>query len=210
MSNFNKFFPYLLPHFINIIYLLIKNKFFTKGASFEKNPTETNLSKRRIIIEAVKTFVRSRGFKIAMLANLGVGSWNYFYPDQEFEELLVTEVLKLCLPKEDEEIFCNLLNLTELELHSLSFKELIIAENVENIKKIDMIKIRLDFLINHEGIYKWRFLLISSIAVIISLCGSGTAAIALFMQALSDLLKEGKISKTMYDILIKIIQKHLQ
>jgi len=90
-------------------------------------------------------------------------------------------------------------------LHSKSIKELIVAENLSKDAKIDLLKIKLDFIINGQCAGKKRFLIVSIVAALITVCGSGVGGLALFLEAFYRLFQEGKISRALYEKILKLV-----
>ena len=94
-----------------------------------------------------------------------------------------------------------------LRSHTAEMKELILSNNLSHEYKVSLLKIKLDFIINGECGRKSRFLIMFRLGVILTFTISGVGGLSLILEALYRLLKEGKISKSVYDQIIKSLSK---
>lgn len=118
------------------------------------------------------------------------------YFNKEIERLLLNNVYnQICVEEVDGKlkIVCDIINEHELNLHSKSIKKLIINNNILRNDKINLLKIKLDFIINGKCAGRKRFMIISVIAALIAACVSGINGLAVFLEALYRLFKEKKI-----------------
>ena len=71
--------------------------------------------------------------------------------------------------------------------------------------KLNLLKIKLDFIINGECAGKKRFIVVTLLGLIITFSVSGVGGLALILEALYRLFQEGKISKAVYDALKNLL-----
>jgi hypothetical protein len=193
----------LLPTIIGISVYIVVSKLFP-----EKDLRGGDIVRNNLIKEIIKKMLNDRALKIALISVFATAGVQYF--NQEIEKLLVDDVFnQICVKEVDGQlkIVCDIIKEHELNLHSKSIKELIVSSNLSKDDKINLLKIKLDFIINGECAGKKRFVIISILAALITVCVSGVGGLAIFLEALYRLFQEGKISRALYEQILKIVTK---
>jgi len=209
----NKLSKIFIPTIIGITVYIVVSKLFPEKV-LEINPQNNDIRirggdivKNNLIKKIIQKIMQDRALKIAIIsvfATAGVQCFN-----QEIEKLLVDDVFNQICEKQVNgklKIVCDIIKEHELNLHTKSIRELIVSNNLSRNDKINLLKIKLDFIINGECPGKKRFLILSILAALIAACVSGVGGLALFLEALYRLLQEGKISRAVYDQLVEIVK----
>lgn len=210
MSKFSSIF---FPTIVGISVYIVVSKLFPEKVSdinSKKDLRGGNIVRNHLIKKIIKKIMHDRALKIALISVFAIAGFQYF--NQEIERLLVDDVFdQICVKEVDGQlkIVCDIIKEHELNLHSKSIKELVVTSNLSKDDKINLLKIKLDFIINGECAGKKRFLIISIIAALITVCVSGVGGLALFLEALYRLFQEGKISRALYEQILKIVTKRL-
>jgi hypothetical protein len=157
----------------------------------------------------VKKSLQERALKASLIMLFATTSVLYF--DKEIETLLVNELFnELCVNEKPDgklKIVCDIVKEYALNSHSKFMKEVIITSKLSDQHKVDLLKIKLDFLINVEYVGKKRFMIVSIIVIIITVSASVTGGFALILDALYRLFKEGKISRAVYEQILEVVAK---
>lgn len=202
-----------LPTIVGIIVYSITKKLFPETISNLNSKKDLrggdrDLIRNLLLKNLVKKITQDRALKIALVSVFTTAGIQYFH--QEIQTLLVDDVFtQICGKKVDGQlkIVCDLIKDHELDLHTKSMKELIVTSNLSRDDKINLLKIKLDFIINGECAGKKRFLIVSIISALLTVCVSGVGGLALFLEALYRLFQEGKISRALYEQILKIVRK---
>lgn len=208
-----KFSSIFLPTIVGLAVYILVNKFFPEkvsGINSQKDLRGGDSSKNNLIQKLIKDILNDKALKLALLSVFTTAGIQFF--NQEIETLLKDKVFEqLCVKEVDGKlkIVCDIVKEHELNLHSKSIKQLIIANNLSREEKVNLLKIKLDFIINGECAGKTRFLIISIIAALITVCVSGVGGLVLFLEALYRLFQEGKISRALYEQIFKIVTKRV-
>jgi hypothetical protein len=208
-----KFSSIFLPTIVGLAVYIVINKFFPEkvsGINSQKDLRGGDSSKNNLIKKLIKDILNDKALKLALLSVFTTAGIQFF--NQEIETLLKDKVFEqLCVKEVDGKlkIVCDIVKEHELNLHSKSIKQLIIANNLSREEKVNLLKIKLDFIINGECTGKTRFLIISIIAALITVCVSGVGGLVLFLEALYRLFQEGKISRALYEQIFKIVTKRV-
>jgi hypothetical protein len=212
MSKFPRLF---FPTIVGIIVYIIVNKLFPKKVSYINSKKDLRGGDividpliQKIIKHIIKKIIYDRALKIALLSGFATAGYIHFM--QEIEILLTDEIFEeVCVKELDGQlkIVCDIINEHDISFHSKSLKELSVNSYLSNDDKINLLKIKLDFIINGECAGKTRFLLVSILAALMTVCVSGVGGLAIFLQALYRLFQEGKISRALYEQIVKIISK---
>ena len=147
--------------------------------------------------------------KIGLLALFGTTAIQYF--QAEIEALLIDDVFSHIYVQNVEgelKIVCDIVKERDLHVHTKKIREIIISDNISDEHKISLLKIKLDFIINVECNGKIRFLLMAILAGIITFMVSGFGGLALILEPLYRLFKEGRISKALYNQILKVLARH--
>lgn len=202
-----------LPTIVGIsVYILVSKLFPEKVSDInsQKDFRGGDIVRNHLIKKIIKKIMHDQALKIALISVFATAGFQHF--NQEIETLLVDDVFnQICVKEVDGQlkIFCDIIKEHELNLHSKSIKELIVNSNLSKDDKINLLKIKLDFIINGECPGKKRFLIISIIAAFITVCVSGVSGLILFLEALYRLFQEGKISRALYEQILKIVTKRV-
>ena len=205
MKNISKLF---LPSIVGVIVYLIVNKFFPeKVKSFDEDPL-TSLRGGDNRAKIFKKLLTDRALKIGLLAVFGTSALQYF--QDEIQSLLIDDVFNhICVRNVDGElkIICDIVKEHDLHLHTKTMREIIVSSKMSNEQKISLLKIKLNFIINSECGGKVRFVVMAILGTILTFTISGVGGLALILEALYRLFQEGKISKAVYNQVIKALAK---
>jgi hypothetical protein len=206
-----KLLRFFLPTIVGITVYIVVSRLFPKrvlGTSYEKDLRGGNIVRNHLIKKIVKKIMYDRALKIALISVFITAGFQHF--NEEIETLLVDEIFNQMRVEEANgqlKIVCDIVKEHELNLHSNPIRELVVANSLSRENKVNLLKIKLDFIINGECSGKGRFLIVSSIATIMTICVSGVSGLAIFLEALYRLFKEGKISLALYEDILKIMAK---
>ena len=140
----------------------------------------------------------NRSFKVSLITLFAV------YGGQQFGD----EIIKL-LASNKFDVFCSenvsgslekvctIIKENELNLHTESVRKLIIDQNISSEDKINLLKIKLDYILSSESGNKRTFLILCILGLFISMF-SGIAGLCTFLSALLRLFQDGKLSKALY------------
>lgn len=200
----------VVPSIVGVgAYLLHKQIFPEELKSFDKD-IRTGLrgggSTTETFWKIVHKLSTDRALKIALLAIFGTTAIQYF--QAEIEALLIDDIFsKVCVRdvKGNLKIVCDIVKEHDLHLHTQPMRDIIISESLSNEDKISLLKIKLDFIINGGCKGKIRFLVMTILALIVALTISGSGGLALLLEALHRLFREGRISKAMYHEIVNAI-----
>lgn len=179
-----------------------------RGGDFVKNSLIYKIIHNKI----VQNIITQRALKIGIIVAYSMAIQYEFH--DEIRNLLLDEAFKsICVKKVDGQLklVCNVINENQLHLTPIrSLQEGMVA-GLGYDAQLNLLKIKLDFLINGEygGDYGGRkkFLIISLIALIWSFLVSGTVGLAMFLDAFFQLFQEGRISRALYEEIAEIIKK---
>jgi hypothetical protein len=169
--------------------------------NFEKDLISGDIVRSHLIKKTVKKIMHDRALKIALISVFATAGFHQYF-NKEIEALLVDDVFKqLCVKEVDGrlKIVCDIIEEHELNLNSKPIQKLIVTNDLSKNDKINLLKIKLDFIINGEYGGKKRFLIISIIAALITVSVSGPGGLAIFLKALYQLFQEGKISRALFE-----------
>ena len=203
-----------VPTIVGIIVYIAVSKLLPEKVSdidFEKSLRGGDIVKDtlvRKIKEIAGKILLERALKIAIFSVFATAGFQHF--NQEIETLLVDDLFNQMSAKEVDgqlKIVCNIIKEYDLNLYSKSVKELIVASNLSKEHKVNLLTIKLDFIINGECPGKKRFLILTILAAFITISVSGVSGLAIFMEALYQLFKEGKISRALYEQILEVVAK---
>lgn len=152
----------------------------------------------------------NKALKIAICSVFATAGFQHFH--SEIESLLVEEVFqKICFKKIDGKlkVVCDIIKDHELDLHSKAMKELIVSQSITREDKVKLLKIKLDYIINGECAGKKRFFIILIIAALITISVLGVGGLSLFLEALYRLFQEGKISRALYEVILRNLKEEV-
>jgi hypothetical protein len=167
----------------------------------EKDLIDEDIIRSPLIKKIVKKIMHDRALKIALISAFAIAGFNQYFT-QEIEALLVDNTFKeLCVKEVDGrlKVVCDIIEEHDLNSHSRSVQKLIITQDLSRDEKINLLKIKLDFIINGEYSGKKRFMIVSIIAALITVCVSGVGGLTIFLNALYRLFQEGKISRAVFE-----------
>jgi hypothetical protein len=200
-----------LPAIMGVIAYILVSKLFPEKASdinSQKDLRGGDLVRNLLIQKIIKKIMNDRALRVAILTVFATAGANHF--THEVQELLADDALNQICVKEVNgqlKIVCDIIKENELNLHTKTMKELILRSNLSNENKINLLKIKLDFIINGACAGKKRFILASVIAALIAFWLSGVGGLALFLEALYRLFQEGKISRALYEQILEMVTK---
>jgi hypothetical protein len=174
-----------------------------RGGDLVKNSLIKNLINHEIVKKILNDRVLKAGLITAYFLYI---SYNFH---DEIETLLGDTVFKRISGKKVDgtlKIVCDIINRHELNLHPKAMKILIINNDLSYEDKINLLKIKLDFIINGECAGKKRFLIVYIIATFAAVWISGPVGLGMFLDALYRLFKEGRISRALYDQIVEIVR----
>lgn len=178
------------------------------NTQFKNDYRRGSLSGNGIFKKLFQKIMNDKAIKLALVSIFLTAGAQYFY--QETEQLLTDNAFEQICVKDTEgnlRIVCNIIQEHELNLHTKALKELIVDNNLSNSDKINLLKIKLDFIINGECGGKKRFLVVCIIAALMAVSISGIGGLSLFLEALYRLFQEGKISRALYEQILEIVGK---
>lgn len=210
MKNISNF---LLPSVVGIGTYIIINKFFPeKIQSFDDDPL-TDLrggaDTPKIFAKILKKITTDRALKVALVALFGTTAFQHF--QAEIQALLIDDVfnhIKVRHTEGDLKILCNIVNEYDLHLHTKTMREVIVSNSLSDEHKVTLLKVKLDFIMGNESGGKARFLIMAISAAILTFTVSGVGGLALMLEALYRLFQEGKISRAVYNEVLKALQKN--
>jgi hypothetical protein len=202
-----------LPTIVGItVYLLVSKLFPEKisdlSSEIEKDVKGGDIVRNPFIQNIIKKCMHDRALKAAVFSLFFTAGFKYF--KDEVKTLLSDEIFKeICVKEVDGrlKIVCDIITEHELNLHSKSMKAVIVTNDLSHEEKIDLLKIKLDFILNGECGGKKRFIILSILALFMTFCVSGVSGLAIFLEALYRLFQEGKISRALYEDIIKTVTK---
>lgn len=199
----------LVPSVVGITVYIIINKIFPEKDIENIEKTIRGGAEGEVWFKAlIKKIITDKALKIALCSVFATAGIQHF--QSEIEALLVDEIFqKICVKEVDGQlkIVCDIIKDHELDLHSKSMRELIVSESISRDDKIKLLKIKLDYIINGECAGKKRFFIVFILAILITVTISGVGGLALFLEALYRLFQEGKISRALYEAIIKSLKK---
>jgi hypothetical protein len=193
-----------LPTIVGISVYVVVSKLFPEkvpGINSEKDLIGGDIIRSPLIKKIVRKVMYDRALKIALISVFATAGFHQYF-NQEIEALLVDNTFKeLCVKEVDGrlKIICDIIEEHDLNSHSRSVQKLIITQDLSKDEKINLLKIKLDFIINGDYPGKKRFLIVSIIAALITVSVSGVGGLALFLKALYRLFQEGKISRAVFE-----------
>jgi len=200
----------IIPTVVGIVVYLIINKLFPEkeiqNIEKELRGGGEGESWIRSLIAKIMT---DKALKIALCSVFATAGIQHF--QSEIEALLADEIFqKICVKEVDGElkIVCDIIKEHELDLHTKSLRELIVSENIGREDKIKLLKIKLDYIINGECLGKKRFVIVFLLGIIITVTISGIGGLGLILEALYRLFQEGKISRALYEAIVKALGKN--
>jgi hypothetical protein len=216
-----KFLKTLFPIVASILAYLIVRKFFPEDLSNQTNEIRggdlTKLTKFTKFKKLIEMLNKNKALK-AWLITLFVTAGASFFED-EIQNLLSADVLSPIADKtkgKDQltvdgklKVVCDIIKKNNLDLHIKTVPELLVSQNISYDDKIQLLKIKLDFIINGEYTGKKRFLLVVIISIILTFYISGVAGLAILLEALYQLFREGKISKAVYNEILRLIRERI-
>merc|ERR1712087_217253 len=211
MRNISKF---LLPSIVGVsVYLVVHKLFPEKVKSFDEDPMTAvrgGDAEIKLFTRVLRALMTDRALKLALIAAFSTAGVTFFH--DEIIALLADDTFNSVCVKDTDgnlKIMCDIIEEYELKSQTTQMKEIILSTHLSNEHKISLLKIKLDFIINGECAGKSRFLIMTLLGVILTFTISGVGGLALVLEALYRLFQEGKISKTVYAQILKVLSKRL-
>lgn len=161
--------------------------------------------------EVAKRLIQDRAFKFAIVAATAFFGYDMF--QEEIIALLSSKDLISACSKKNSIIRIEVCKIVEeLDLVGLkdNVRELLVKENLTSEQKITLLKIKLDAVINSEYPNKKVALLAILTSIMASLILVGPYGVMIFLAAIYQLWKEGKISTAVYKKMAKEALKQLK
>lgn len=208
-----KLIKFLAPAIGAIIATTIGKKIFPKKKKVsiavrggDNNEITEVISKT--VLDRLSLLMEDGPLKMGIAVAFGIFMVQNF--NEEIVLLLSSKVLKRVAKKQNTgtlKIVCDIIQEYDLDLHSEEINELLINKYLTYSDKTNLLKIKLDYIINGQCYGKKRFIIQTLIAVLLGLVmtGMGPVSISLFLNALLMLFREGKISRALYLQLMKAI-----
>ena len=197
----------LFPSVVGILtYILVKKCFPVKFVDSKDGMTDVPRGGHNSLFELWQKLCNDRALKIALISVFGTAGIMHF--NEEIVQFLSqAQFLHLCKNTDDKnlQIICNIAEKHDLLEHSAAVRELILNDKLTYNDKLNLLKIKLDFIINGECAGKKRFVVVTLLGLIITFSVSGVGGLALILEALYRLFQEGKISKAVYDALKNLL-----
>ena len=213
MANSTRLLPIIVG---GCVYLIVKNLFYNDlknvktnlQSDFRGGENEKLNHIRRISKKITKQILKNRPLVIAMLASFSVVTIQAFI--LEIQTLLSDEVFKyVCVQNLEGEprikILCDIIE--NHDLHTKAMETLIVSNKLTRAETVSLLKIKLEYIINLRAPGKIRFLLMTLLAGVTSWTVSGTGGLAIFLEALYNLWKEGRISRAVYEDILRILPR---
>lgn len=200
---------FLLPSVVGVVTYRIAHRLFSGSNSknlknnkkgFKKDPVADLRSggklKRRIFFKIMAKVANDPALKIALVAMFTTTGALIFY--EEILSFLAHDAFKKTCTlnaKGQLRVLCDV-------VEELGIKTLIIDENIPYEQKLNLLTIKLDYIINGSGPKKTRFVFLILFGIILMGTLSGISGLALILDALLRLFKEGKLSRATYEYLV--------
>jgi hypothetical protein len=219
----------LVPGIVAVIAYLIVDKFFPEDIDYQKDFRSADLEaekdlrsgemdsekdfrngdivRKSLIKKIFDKIMNDRAIKVGIVMLFFLAGAQHF--NHEIETLLADDVFnKVCVKNVDGKlkIVCDIIKDNNLNFHSNSIKQLMVATNLSNEDKINLLKIKLDFIINGECAGKTKFMVLAIIGIIVGVCFSGITGLTIFLEALYRLFQEGRISRALYEQIVESVK----
>jgi hypothetical protein len=208
----------LFPTIVGVTLYIVVSKLFPEKLSSINSGKDLrggDLVKYNFIKKLMISIKQNRALKVALIGTFAAAGVQSF--TQEIETLLVeTLLVNNFYTKYGVEglegklkVLSEIVKEYDLESNSKTINKILVAEKLSKEHKVSLLKIKLDFLINGEYAGKKRFVVVSLIALLLTVSVSGVAGLAIFLEALYQLFQEGKISKAVYEGIMNLVKKKL-
>lgn len=205
----------LVPSIVAISVYLIISKFFPEKVeieSFKKNPDslqDIRGGARMLLAKQIaKKILNDKALKLAILSLFATAGIQHF--QSEIEKLLIDDVFNhICIQNVDGnlKVVCDIIQENNLSVHTKDIKSLLIGTVLTQEQKINLLKVKLDFIINGECGGKTRFLVMAILGAVLTFTISGIGGLTLILEALYRLFQEGKMSKALYKQIVKALAR---
>jgi hypothetical protein len=197
------------------IYILIDKLFpqtisSKKEINFQNDKLDSNIERTLLIRKKILKILGSRAFKIALIAMFSTAGLQSFH--NEITELVKDPFTELMCHKEADgklKLVCDIVEKNKISLDPLSKNQIILNPNFSNTDKINLLKIKLDYILNGDIPGRKRFVIISLLAILISVSLTGVGGLVIFLEALYQLFREGKISRSVYEYFKAMILRQI-
>ena len=166
-------------------------------------------SKLNLFNKLTEALMKDWALKFALIGLFATAGIRHF--EKEILSLLTNNIFqKICnknLVDKDLNIVCNIIKEHDLYGQSDSLKTLIVNNNLSNEQKITLLKIKLDYIINGQFAGKKRFIIIIFLGTVLILTTSSVGGLALILEALYRLFKDGQLEEKLYVKLLAILKK---
>ena len=163
-------------------------------------------NKESIIKKVAKKVLNDRALKAAIITAFASVGIQHF--QKEIEQLLIHEALQHIYFRNVDgnlKVVCDIIQDTDLNLHTQSIKKLIISNDLSQEHKISLLKIKLDYIINGKCSGKSRFMVMVILGLVFTV--SGVISLTLILEALYRLFKEGRLGKALYKDILRALAR---
>jgi len=216
----------LLPSLVGVLVYITVNKFFpeknpipTEFETFKPDPVKdlrggNELSsnwKLELVKSITQKILKDKALKLAIASVFATAGLRYF--SEEIEALLVSELVKTLeehgttIVDGQLKVVLDIVQEHDLAEHSKAIRHLIVTNNLTKTQKLQLLKLKLEVVINGECLGNKRFVLMMVLGALFAVTLSGVGGLALMLEALYELFKEGKISEALYHQLRKLLIK---
>jgi len=202
----SKLIQFLLPTIVALTSFYLMNKFFPEKEEIDNNDDAMRVrgGGDAIKIKLLEKILTNKALKVALiLAFTSAGGLHY---NKEIIKLLTDkQVISSCFKdgKILNEPICKLVRKYGLNLHTKQINELILNENLTRDDKISLLSIKFESVLHGDYAGKKQMFAVLALGVIIAVCVSGTGGLALILDALYKMFTSGKLSKAVYERLVK-------
>lgn len=201
--------PPIVSHMIAswlLVYMIKKLFRKKKVKGFQEDPVKDlrGGSKMKLVNKTIiKKILKDKALKIALLAIFTTAGIRHFQSELEGTLLIEDAVI----PNVDREfkVVCDIVENHNLDLHTKSVQSLIDSKVLNQGQKIDLLKLKLDLIINGECASKTQFLVLTILGLLLTFTTSGVSGLTLLLEALYRLFQEGKIGEALYRQILKAL-----
>jgi len=211
-----------VPSLVGLVVYVTVNRFFpekvdTKIELLEPDPVQglrggDSLTRMRLIQAITKQILKERALKIALVSVFAAAGIQHF--QAEIESLLIADIFKRLSESGAAvdidgqlKVVYDIVQEHDLTQHAKSIRQLLVSQTLTREQKISLLKIKLDWIINGECSGRKRFFIMLILGALLAITFSGIGGLALILEALYQLFKEGKISEALYKQILQALRK---
>lgn len=221
----------IIPSLVGFSVYWTVNKFFPQDLgladpNIENEVYDNDVPKRKIFKRFTRLkkklkkksdkIINPRAFKISLMIGLTVAASQHFHKElavflrEDFPLMHEHYLAYICSQEThlegDLKVVCDIIEKYELNFDT-SIRKILTTDDLSNQEKISLLNIKLDSIFNGDCGGKKRFILLSALAIIITVSFSGLAGFTIFLEALYRLFQEGKLSRALYEAILSLAIK---